>query len=257
MPVAPLNLDTTLPDTDTSRAANTAAIVRWLTAADPRTLEAISRVFGDLGWRSQIIEQKINELISAAELTHDLTGYTLTDGTKPFSGVISGVEGAAGANLTTRAGAAAIAAALIGSLSSTIDDVEVRVTALEALPIVRYSDWVEHTWTAGVKHYLDLPLTESVGSLDRVISIQLTEKLDTSVPTIMVPSPTSIWRYRPVMIGSSRGAAVDDAWMPSVGVVRILLPSTSSYASGYEVGAAYDLPGARQRFYRAAVTEHQ
>ena len=152
MPVAPLNLDTTLPDTDTSRAANTAAIVRWLTAADPRTLEAISRVFGDLGWRSQIIEQKINELIAAAELTHDLTGYTLTDGTKPFSGVINGVEGSNGTNLTTRAGAAAIASALIGSLSSTIDDVEVRVTALEALPIVRYSNWVEHVWTAGVKH---------------------------------------------------------------------------------------------------------
>ncbi len=262
MALTPLNLDQTLPDDDSVRAANVAGIIRWLTSADPRTLGTMNRVLGDLGHRSFLLESKINEiviLIGQLAALPTLLNIMLIDGTTGFTGPVQGVDGTGPNTLITRAGAAALVGAQLDAIVSTVGLLADRLSDLETgAPINHYSEWVEHVWNAAVPNYIDLTFTPAITAIDRVVGINIVEKLDVAQPTIQTPDPTPIWRYRPAVVGSSRGATIDDAWLLDASTLRLLLPSTSAYsAATYPTGAAYDLPGARQRFFRASVIEHQ
>lgn len=254
MSIQLLNFDTSLPDADTYRDTNTAATLRFLTSADGNSILSMNRIFGDLTHRLLKDETKLNEVIiflnsNPALQTFDNTPYVLTDGSHAFLAPISGVTPTAAAHLTTKNYVDTAIAAQGAAIQQNSDD----IAALEAgLPFYRTSAWVEHVWNGAVKETKDLNLTTAVVDRDKVVSINLLEKLN--VGTLLSP----VWVYRQLMHGTSvDGFKIDDYWLRTASVVQVLIPNTTSFPQDYPVGANYNLVAVVQRYLKAVVVEMQ
>ena len=257
--LALLNLDNTYPTADPYRAANLAGVVRFLSRDDSALFDSRQRIDGDLVHRDALIQQKINELIFVLNSdpslnSFDDTNFMFCDGTKPFTAAVGGVDPTLSSHLTTRNYVDGVQASVDGRIA--VQDQQIN-NLTNQIPLYSTSiPWVEHVWNAGVKQYLDLPLSRPVTVLDRVMHISLIEKIDIARPTTPIPDPDPIWVYRPVTANGSAGALVEDMWLKDNNTVRILLPNVSKTPSGYPSGTG-DLSAPRQRFYRAFVTEYR
>lgn len=260
-PVGLLNLDNSYPNDDPFRSSNAAGIVRYVSAADPGGIPVMNRLQGDLVHRDKLLQSKLNELILLLNSNPILTSfddsmYMFKDGSRAFTAPVAGAYPVGNNDLTTKAYVQAVASNL-GDLITTLN---ANVSDLASLvPFYCRSNWIEHTWEAGEKGYLDLPLTVPVSILDRVMSISLVEKIDVAQSTPSVPDPDPIWKYRPLAVGpsSNAGITIDDVWLEDQNTVRVLIPNTAGAVSGYPPEADYVLASPRQRFIRALVWEYR
>lgn len=260
-PIAFLHHDPSLPNTDAFRDTNTAAVIRFITAADPANIDVMNRFSGDLVQRFNLNEAKINELVSVlnsnpALSTFDNSNYVLCDGSHAFTGKVAGITPTTGSHLTTKAyvdNADSNLSTQISGNTDAIDDIN------RTLPLIRMSPWQEFVWSGGTKKVVDLTLSSAVSNADNVATITVLEKLDIAQPTISVPNPTAVWVYRQLFHGTTGdGLRVDDFWLQDLSTVRVLLPSTTSFSSGYPSSSGYAaISNPRQRFLRATVIESQ
>ena len=250
MSIQLLNFDDSLPD-DEDRSANTAKTLRFLTTADANSILPMNRIFGDLAARLLSDEEKINEIArflnaNPALQTFVNSGYALTDGSHAFTEPQGGVAPVAGADLTTKTYVDAAVAALAEDVTDNTDDI---TTLGASVPLFKKSNWTLHTWSGGTKEHLDLTLTSAIVDLNKVVSIQVLERLNLG---------GGVCVYRQLMHGTvGDGFRVDDAWILSTTVVRLLIPNTSNYPTGYPAATDYDLAEYTERHLRAVVIATQ
>lgn len=255
MAISILNFDDSLPNDDSFRDTNTPCTIRYITGEDSVNLSVMDRVFGDIVFRMLAGETKINELVNFLNAnpnfnngeSFDNTIYILRDGTHAFTAPQPGVTPTLSAHLATKGYADGIVAAL----GATVNSQGTSITALQAAqPQVRRSPWTEHIWSGGTKAYIDLTLAVPVSSRDNVVSVVLMMKIDVAT------SGSPVWVYREAQHGCTLdGIRIDDVWLVNSNLVRVLIPNTSSFATGYPNAAQYNLQAPRQIFFRAVVTE--
>lgn len=265
---APLNLDQSLPTSDAWRLQNLAGTVRWLSAADPRTIDVMGRVLGDLAWRDNLIQIAINQIqqiitTNPAFTSFDDSVFVRTDGSHPLTDLLpcADVSGnpltpSSGSHLTPKH----YVDAGLSSLGSSIDDIASQVSSL-SVSVPHKSTWVSYDWSTGAQS-IDLTLTTPVGTLDNIVNVVLMEKVN--VGNLVVPN----YVYRQLMHGTlggqngtgqpgspaGDGIHVDDCWVVNSSTVRVLLPGISSY-SNWPTSTQYNFQAATQRWLRAVIWE--
>jgi hypothetical protein len=231
-----LNLDPSFPVYDAyyDSGMSLGGTIRFVSAADANKLPAINRLQGDIVNRFKLIENKINEVISAASNgilvsdTFDGSIYSRVDGSMPFLSPVSGVDPSQSNHLTTK---------------SYVDDVKIELNRAitefsDALNTVNetsihYSGWVTHAWQAGVKQVVSIPILPQVTDADAIANIVVLEKINVSIPTVGNPDPEPRYIVRPITIGTMTPFGVDDVWYES-NAVKIAIPNTAFYTDGYD-----------------------
>jgi hypothetical protein len=249
-PIFTLSLDSSFPDSDPRNgAASQAGVIRFIDIDDDNTLASMNRFAGDLVNRSLIIERKVNELVellnSNPQLTSfDSTPFVLTDGSHAFTGVIGGVTPTLSAHLSTKG----YVDGAVGTLGSTVQEISTDLAETNAaMPTVRRSEWTVFTWQGGTKQVVDLLLTTAIDDLSKIISVVLMEELTSADESIV---------YRQLSHGTNAGMRVDDIWVTDNTHVRVLLPSTSEFATGYAATSGYgSVANPTSRRLRAIVVE--
>ncbi len=270
-PLPLLNHDLSLPVEDGFHLENTAGQIRYITPADPRSMDALNRLQGDIAHRFHLVEAGINALISLLNdqpqlISFDNTPYVLRDGSHALSAPLGSPAPTDAAHLTRKDFVEGLVTGLQNTVTGILDTQAASILSIQnSLPRYRWSNWTTYVWAAGTKVYVDLPLVVPVTNPGNVLIINLLERLN--VGTVEVPE----YKYRTMMHGTLGGTAgtgtpgapagdgmhVDDFWLQSEALVRVLLPNTSSYATGYSAGADYDLVTPVARALRAVVVEHQ
>lgn len=252
----PLVLDNTLPNSDPFRTATNAGQMRYLTVADTPTLAVFDRVYGDLVHRTNLINDKLTEVVGALNeraAASDVSRFILSSGTVPFLKPVRGVDPENESHLTTKRYVDAKVAVVQTGISTLASDLNAYKAAS---PMTFQSAWVNYVWQAGAKVPVDLALAalnSKVLDTSAVTSIAIMERLDIAVPTNAVPNPTPIYVYRELSRGTN-GFALEDYWLiASSRTVRALIPNLSGYDPSY-LNSGYDkLQTPRSRFLRAVV----
>jgi hypothetical protein len=193
----------------------------------------MNRLQGDIVNRFKLVEDKINEVIVAAANgllvndTFDGSSYSRVDGMSPFVAPVAGVDPRNPEHLATKRYVDDASTSLNRSITEFSDALE---TVNETS--IHYSSWVTHTWQAGTKQILSIPVSPQIIDLDRLASISILEKVNVSVPTVGNPNPTPRNIVRPLSVGSLT-FGVDDVWYED-NTVKLALRNTAFYTSGYD-----------------------
>jgi hypothetical protein len=259
-----LNIDGSLPVSDAFNATNANGIIRYITAADAKSLPAMNRLQGDIANRTLIIAAAINQVIQLLNaqpflISFDNTHYVLDDGAHPFVAPVAGIDPTASNHLSTRN----YVDLSIANLTTIFDGLAAQLSTLQiALPLYTFSPFTSYSWSAGAKTIVTLTLDNAVVNPANIIGMMLIEQLN--IGTLLAP----VYVYRQLMhgtLGGSNGTGapgspagdgfhVDDFWLSSLTTVTVLIPNLSSYATGY---ASYGLQAPVARSLRAVVWESQ
>lgn len=257
-----LNLDGSYPVEDSFHATNTAGRIRFLDASDPLKLPNMQRMQGDFVHRSKLIEEKINEIIvelsqNPAFPSFDSSVFSRVDGTAAFTAPVSGIDPTLPAHLSTKGYTDQRDAAVSASVSA----VDAKLTShLGTAVTPLQSNWVQHTWQAGVKVHTEFSLVIPSGSTPdytKVSAVMLVERLDIAQVTEVNPTPDPIYVYSTLAAGVAYGFKLDALWLdPATNKVHALIPNEANYISSslYPGVSQYeDLLVPRTRHLRAVV----
>jgi len=231
-----LNLDQSLPVQDDyyDTQAAKSGVVRFLNASDPQKLPAFNRLQGDLVNRFKIVEAKINEIIVAAangEFSNDTFDgglYSRIDGSTPFTAPVSGIDPIQPEHLATKD----YVDDLIQTLNTSITEFsEVLETINETS--AHYSGWITHTWQAATRQIVSLPISPQVSDINKIIGINILERVNVSIPTVGNPNPAQRVITRPLGINQRSPFGIDDIWFEN-NTVKVAIPNTAFYQFGYE-----------------------
>ena len=231
-----LNLDSSLPSPDDyyNTSAAQAGVIRFLNASDPQKLPAFNRLQGDLVNRFILIESKINEIIVAAangEFSSDTFDgglYSRIDGSTPFTAPVKGIDPILPEHLATKD----YVDDLVQTLNTSLTEFsEVLDTINETS--VHYSAWTTHTWQATVKQIVSLTISPVVTDVNKIVGINLLERVNVAIPTVGNPSPSPRFIVRHLTIDTKSPFGVDDMWFEN-NTVKVAIPNTAFYAFGYD-----------------------
>jgi len=252
MTISLLNLDTSYPVADSYHATNTAGVIRYVNASDANALSAMQRYMGDSFHRIRLVEDKLNAVITSFNTNpytsgFDDTTFVKTDGTHPFTSPIPGVTPTLSSHLATKGytdGSVATVQSSVAALSTQVDHLE------SILPLVRVSDWVDYTWSAGEKTHLTFTLTPTKADITDVVLMSITERLNLGTEE----SPQYI--YMQYVAGNSANFKIDALWLDDTNtdILHVLIPNDVNYPDGYPAVSGYaDLQAFSQRSLKAVV----
>ena len=215
-----LNLDGTFPVPDQFHETNGAGIVRFITPADSRGIDAINRLQGDLAFRDMLIQNTINDLIRAFNASGLVSGDAIALQDPLLPGDPANKNYVDTQNKTLSMGVA-----LVGE----------RLRNLKSLTTLQ-SGWQDVQWRGqNSKERIDLTLTNIDGSpitgmdFDQVVGISLFIRAEVSGVSVSDPLATPDYVYRSVTFGQSSGFELDDIWLKPPDIISLLIPYISSF----------------------------
>lgn len=251
--ISVLNLDNSYPVSDPNHASNVSGTIRFINSADVHGLDALNRLQGDIQHKFLLHQQKINQIIEAlsgnpASASFDDSGYAKVNGSRSFTAPVAGVTPTSPAHLSTKG----YVDGFMAQIQSVLDGTTLAVQGLEErLPKVMSSVWTAHTWQPGQKQALSFALSPAVYDLNDLLSISLLERLNVAQPTEANPDPDPLYVYRYLAAGIDVGFNVDDLWMDSNGVVKVLVPNSVFFATGHSESLYGPITSPQQRWLKA------
>lgn len=238
-----INHDKSYPYSDSFHDTNVASQIRFITVDDANSLAAHQRVQGDVVNRFIRIEDKVNEVITAlnGSLASGGTNFILINGSRSFTGAVSGIDPTIGSHLATKSYVDARA----GDQSQAMANLAIELSSLSARTIsVHTSTWITHEYQSGQMQVALFPISPLPIDLSKMLMLSICERVNIGTPSM--PS----YVYRQLHVGGSV-FGIDDAWIRDNGngSIEVAIPNTSSYPNYVST----DLPLVESRELKATI----